>query len=54
MGVQPILPIKVSAIIDTTLNFDGDFDEHGDDGTTCKQTCIQGIETTHVHNKMHP
>ena len=54
MGVQPILSVKVSVIIDTMLSFDGDFDEQSDDGTTCKRTCIQGIETTHVHNKMHP
>ena len=42
MGVQPILSVKVSVIIDTMLSFDGDFDEQSDDGTTCKQTCIQG------------
>ena len=36
MGVQPMVPIKVSVIVDTLLNFDGDFDE--DDGVTCKQT----------------
>ena len=35
MGVQPILPIKVSATIDTMLNFDVDFDGHND--VTCKQ-----------------
>ena len=28
--VQPIFPIKVSITIGTMLNFDGDFDEHGD------------------------
>ena len=38
MGVQPILPIKVSVIFDTMLNFDGDFDGHGDGDVTCKQT----------------
>ena len=35
MGVKPILPIKVSATIDTMLNFDVDVDGHGD--VTCKQ-----------------
>ena len=31
MVVQPILPVKVSVIIDTVLNFDG----HGDDDIKC-------------------
>ena len=30
MEVQPILPVKVTATIDTMLNFDGDFDRHGE------------------------
>ena len=35
MGVQPILPVKVSITINTMLNFDSDFDGHGN--VTCKQ-----------------
>ena len=31
-----ILPVNVTVTIDTMLNFDGDFDRHGD--VTCKQT----------------
>ena len=40
MGLQPILPIKVSITIDTMLHFDSDFDgqSHGDVDVTCKQT----------------
>ena len=34
--VQLILHIKLSVTIDTKLNFDGDFDGHGDGDTTCK------------------
>ena len=30
MEVEPILPIKVTATIDTMLNFDCNFDRHGD------------------------
>ena len=30
MDVQPILPIKVSMTINIMLNFNGDFDGHGD------------------------
>ena len=37
MGVQPILPVKVSVSIDTMLNVDSDFDRHGDGDFTCKQ-----------------
>ena len=37
MGLQPILPIKVSVTIDTMLNFDDDIDELGDSDITCKQ-----------------
>ena len=29
MGVQPSLPVRVSLIIDTMLNFDSDFDRDG-------------------------
>ena len=36
MGVQPNLPIKLS--IDTMLDFDSDFDGHGDGDVSCKQT----------------
>ena len=36
MEVQPILPVKVSATIDTMLSFDGDFDNASN--VTCKQT----------------
>ena len=39
MGVQPILSFQVALTIDTMLNFDGDFDGHGD--VTCKQTLNQ-------------
>ena len=38
MGVRPILPVKVSITIDIMLNFDDDFDGHGDGDVTCKQT----------------
>ena len=38
MDVQPILPVKVCITIGTMLNFDGDFDGHGDGNVTCKQT----------------
>ena len=38
LGVQPIFSIKVSVTINTMLNIDGDFDGHGDDDVTCKQT----------------
>ena len=34
MGVQPILPIKVSITINTMLNID----RHGDSDVTCEQT----------------
>ena len=30
MEVQPILAVKVTATIDTMLNFYGDFDRHGE------------------------
>ena len=48
MGVQPILPIKVSVTIGTMLNFDGDFDGHGDGDITCKQTLSVLIRTHHA------
>ena len=38
MGVQSILPVKVSFTIETVLNFDADFDGHGEGEVTCKQT----------------
>ena len=38
MGVQPILPVKVSVSVVTMLNFNGDFNRHGDCDVTCKQT----------------
>ena len=38
MGVQSILPDEVSVTIEIMLNFDGDFDRHGDGDITCKQT----------------
>ena len=34
MGVQPIFPIKVSVTIGTMLNFDSDFNGHGDGDIT--------------------
>ena len=36
MGVPTILPVKVSTIIDTMLNFVDDFDGHSDGDFTCK------------------
>ena len=36
-GVQLILPVKVSVTIGTMLNFDSDFDGHGDGDNKCKQ-----------------
>ena len=39
IGVQSILPVKVSITIDTMLNFDDEFDGHGD--VTCKQTLMK-------------
>ena len=45
-GVQPISPIKVSVTIQTLLNFDGDFDGHGNkpNATTLFGSCmIYGI-----------
>ena len=38
MGVQLILPVKVSVTTDTILNLDGDFRGHIDGDVTCKQT----------------
>ena len=38
MNVQAILPFKVSLIIDTMSNFNGDFDGHDDSNVTCKQS----------------
>ena len=38
MDVQLILPVKVSITIDTMMNFNSDFNEHGDDDVTRKQT----------------
>ena len=43
MGVQTILPIKVSVTIDTILNFDGDFGRHRNSHVTCKQTFISFV-----------
>ena len=42
MGVQPILPIKVSVTFGTMLTFEGDFDGQGD-GTDPRQhhLCIR-------------
>ena len=40
MCVQPILLVKVSINFNIMLNFEGDFDGHGDDDVACKQTCI--------------
>ena len=37
MGVQPILPVKVSVTIDIMLNFDDEFDRYGNGNVTCKQ-----------------
>ena len=37
MGGQLILRIKVSITIGTMLDFDSDFDEHGDGDNKCKQ-----------------
>ena len=38
MCLVPILFIKVPVPTDTMLNFDSDFDGHGDADDTCKQT----------------
>ena len=46
IDVQPVLPIKLSVIIDTMLN-DSDFDEHADGDVTCKPAfIIEPIEET--------
>ena len=37
-GVQCILSVKAPVTIDTILNFNGDFEGHGEDDATCKQT----------------
>ena len=42
MGVQLILPVKVSITIGIRFNFDGGFDGHGDVDVTCKQTLVGG------------
>ena len=44
MSVQPILPIKVSVTTETMLNFEGDFDGHGDVDITCKQTLMNRLQ----------
>ena len=36
IGLQPIVPVKVSVTIGTMLNFDDVFDENSD--LTCEQT----------------
>ena len=41
MGVQSILPMKVSITIGTMLNFYDEFDGHGDGDGTCKQTLMK-------------
>ena len=38
MNVQPILSSKVRVTIDTSLNFDSDFDKHIDGDITYEQT----------------
>ena len=40
MGVQSILPFKVTVTIDTELNFDGDLERHSDGDAKCKQTLV--------------
>ena len=40
MGVQFILPVTVTATINTVLNFDGDLERHGDGDVKCKQTLV--------------
>ena len=35
MGVQPILPVKVSVTTDPMLNYDGDFDGYDDRDVWC-------------------
>ena len=37
MDVKLILPVKVPIKIHTVLNFDGDFDDHGNSEVTYKQ-----------------
>ena len=41
MGLEPILPVKLSVTISTMLNFDGHCDCDGNGVTTCKQTFTQ-------------
>ena len=36
MRLEPILPVEDSITIDTMLNFDGDFDSHGNGDVTYK------------------
>ena len=45
MGVQPILPIEVSMIIDRMVNFNAELDGRGDGDVTCKQTLTTGLFT---------
>ena len=41
IGVQSILPVKMSITIGTMLNFDNEFDGHSDGDGTCKQTLMK-------------
>ena len=40
MGLEPILPVKLSVTISTMLNFDGECDGDGHSVGMCKQTLI--------------
>ena len=51
MGVQPILPVKVSITINTMLNFDGDFDRDGD--VICKQKIRNNTDQQETVRKWH-
>ena len=53
MGVQPILPVKVSITINIMLNFDSKFNGHGDANVTCEQT-LNGSHTVCAVSSLIP
>ena len=53
MGVQPTLPIKVSVTIGTMLNFDGDFDGHGDSDITAMTQILLKFVTWYNRSLQH-
>ena len=48
MGLSPILPVKLSDIISTMLNSDGNCDGDGNGVGTCEQKFVI-IFTSHTH-----